>query len=191
MELIKTKKSSLIVYDIEDQSKLIKACVDEVKDELNKYPPIVVFGKVRRQRRSIGFFSDFSVGCSYSNQTSKAKPLTKKLKKLMNFVNKKFKSKFNGILINRYKDGNDYIGSHSDSDTKLDRHGVVAISYGATRKFRVSNKITNKIIMDIPTKSNQIIQMKGKFQDEFKHEIPIEKKVTKKRYSFTFRRHTV
>ena len=31
--------------------------------------------------------------------------------------------------------------------------------------------------------------MVGDFQKEFTHEIPVEKKVTMERYSFTFRKH--
>ena len=31
--------------------------------------------------------------------------------------------------------------------------------------------------------------MGGKFQEEFTHEVPIEKKITDERISFTFRKH--
>jgi len=118
------------------------------------------------------------------------KPLTENLQKLLDFVNKKFKSKFNGILVNKYKDGNDYLGAHADSESGLDEKcGVIAISYGATRKFRIREKKTNQIVRDVPTMTNQIIQMAGDFQKEFKHEIPKEKRVKETRYSFTFRKH--
>lgn len=50
---------------------------------------------------------------------------------------------------------------------------------------------TNKIVQDIITKNNYLIQMAGNFQKEFTHEIPIEKKVKEVRYSFTFRTHLV
>jgi alkylated DNA repair dioxygenase AlkB len=71
----------------------------------------------------------------------------------------------------------------------LDKSGVVAISYGATRKFRIRDKITKEIVVDIPTLSNNIMHMGGDFQKEFTHEIPIEKTVKDARYSFTFRNH--
>ena len=75
------------------------------------------------------------------------------------------------------------------NETNLGNSGVVAISYGAERNFRIRDKKTGKIVENIPTKSNSIIQMAGDFQKEFKHEIPIQKKVLGERYSFTFRHH--
>ena len=36
-----------------------------------------------------------------------------------------------------------------------------------------------------------MLQMKGKFQYEFTHEIPCEKKIKEERISFTFCRHLV
>ena len=63
------------------------------------------------------------------------------------------------------------------------------MSFGAVRKFRIRDKFTKKIILDLPTQSNYIIQMAGNFQKEFTHEIPVEKKVKGARYSLTFRNH--
>ena len=50
---------------------------------------------------------------------------------------------------------------------------------------------TKKIIIDIPTNSYELMHMGGKFQEEFTHEIPIQKKVKEERYSFTFRKHKI
>jgi alkylated DNA repair dioxygenase AlkB len=106
-------------------------------------------------------------------------------------MNTKFNADFNGILINKYNDGNDYISAHSDDEKNLDIVGVVAISFGAIRTFRIRDKTTKKIITNIKTNPFEIIHMGGNFQKEFIHEIPIEKKVKDCRYSFTFRKHLV
>ena len=95
----------------------------------------------------------------------------------------------NGILINRYNDGNNCIGAHSDDESNLDNIGVMSLSYGAIRNFRIRNKQTKEIIMDVPTFPDKIIHMAGDFQKEFTHEIPIQKKILGTRYSFTFRKH--
>ena len=62
-------------------------------------------------------------------------------------------------------------------------------SYGVTRKFRIRDKMNSKIVLDVPTSSNNLLIMGGDFQKEFTHEIPLEKKVKGSRISFTFRRH--
>ena len=190
--VIETKRSKLNIYNINeviDDTNIVKLCVDEVKDKLIVNPGIVVFDKPCIQHRSIGFFSDESRGYYYSNKLAPSIGLTPYLKKLLEAVNKYFSGNYNGILVNRYADGNDYIGSHSDDESNLGNSGVIAISYGAERNFRIRDKVTKKIVENIPTKSNSIIQMAGDFQKEFKHEIPIQKKILGERYSFTFRYH--
>jgi alkylated DNA repair dioxygenase AlkB len=71
----------------------------------------------------------------------------------------------------------------------LSSAGVVSVSFGASRKFRIRDKATNNIVIDIPTNSNEILIMGGDFQKEFTHEVPVEKKITTARISFTFRKH--
>lgn len=151
---------------------------------------IKIFDKICHQKRSIGFYSNISKGYSYSNTIRPSKMMKEHLTELLNLINKKFNSIFNGILINRYDNGKDYIGKHSDDKKGLEKDGgVIIISYGAIRKFRIRNKQTCKIILDLPTEPNKIIQMYVDFQKEFTHEIPIKKRITKSKYYFTFRKH--
>jgi alkylated DNA repair dioxygenase AlkB len=172
--------------DIDD---LLCECVQEVDGNLNETPSINVFGKESIQHRNIGFFSDISEGYRYSGQLAASKPLTPSLQELLNLINIEFNADFNGILVNEYPDGTHYIGKHSDDESALSNAGVVCISYGASRKFRIRNKLTGAIVMDIPTTSKEIWVMGGDFQKEFTHEVPVEKKVKEKRISFTFRKH--
>ena len=188
--LIETKKSFLNQYDLpEDFNEIIKNISKEINDKLLVNPPIYVYGKKCHQRRAIGFFSNESIGYRYSGQLAKSQELTDSLSLLLNYVNNRFKTDFNGILVNKYLKGTDYISSHSDDEIGLSKVGVLAISYGAVRKFRIRDKKTKKIVKDIPTLSNKMIHMGGDFQKEFTHEIPIEKKVKDVRWSFTFRKH--
>ena len=100
-----------------------------------------------------------------------------------------FKTDFNGILVNKYENGLDYISEHSDDESALSSIGVLCVSYGAIRKFRICDRETRKIVMDVLTNENEILHMGGDFQKEFMHGIPVEKKVTDPRWSFTFRKH--
>ena len=188
--LIKTEKSFLNQYDLPEHfNKIIENITQEIEDDLLVNPPIFVYGKKCYQHRASAFYSNESIGYKYSGQLAKSKELKGNLKLLMDYVNKKFDSKFNGILVNKYLKGTDYIGRHSDDETGLSKIGVIGISFGAVRKFRIRDKETKKIVKDIPTLSNKIIHMGGDFQKEFTHEIPIERKVKDIRWSFTFRRH--
>ena len=187
-KLIQTEKSFLDTVFFTDID-LIEKCVKSIDKKLIEKPKIIVYGKECYQNRNVGFFSDDSNGYKYSGQFAKSIELSDSLKLLLNTINNLFSSKFNGILINKYIDGTNYIGSHSDDEKNLDDCGVVALSYGAPRKFRIRDKITKKIVKDLTAESGSIIHMGGEFQKEFTHEIPIEKKIKQARYSFTFRKH--
>ena len=168
---------------------LLEECVVDVRDMLDEYPPIIIFGKICHQRRCVGFFSNHSRGYFYSNQLTQSKRMTPSLQMLLAYVNTLYHTNYNGILVNKYKTGVDYISAHSDDETNLDGTGVVAISWGATRKFRIRDKLTKKIITDFPMISGSMLQMGGQFQKDYTHEVPIEKKVKEERISFTFRKH--
>ncbi len=188
--IIKTETSSLSICDISDEKfiLLLRECQAYVEPLLIVEPPIFIFQKECKQHRNIGFFSDTSVGYYYSKQLASSQPLGP-LEGLLCQINEIFHTDFNGILVNLYKDGNDYIGAHSDDEKYLSSAGVVAISLGVSRKFRIKDKVTKKTIVDVKTGDCQILHMSPNFQKEYMHEIPKEKKVTKPRLSFTFRHH--
>lgn len=189
-KIIDTDNSRLSQGTFEDTS-LLEECVKYIRGKLNEYPPIKIYDKICHQRRCVGFFSDESIGYYYSNQLSKSKPMSPCLLLLLETINSHFDYNYNGILVNLYKTGDDYISAHSDDETGLDKSGagVVAISYGATRKFRIRDKKTREKIIDIPMTSGLIIKMDGDFQKKYTHEVPIERRVKEERISFTFRKH--
>ena len=189
---IQTDRSALSSYIMDEvQMGLVEQAIDEIDAELIANLPILIYGKECIQRRSIGFFSNESIGYKYSKKLVASKQLTPLLSQLLNQINEKFESDFNGILINKYIDGNDNIGKHSDDESALSNAGVVIISYGAERTFRIRNKNDGAIVNNVKTKANEILIMSGDFQKEFTHEIPVEKKVTETRYSLTFRKHLI
>ena len=196
-KIIQTPKSFLTKFNLTElndkdlNKKLLGDCVEDIKDRLDIRPPIKIFDKIVNQKRDVGFFSDNSIGYYYSNQLAKSKPMSMNLDLLVILINEKFNSRFNGILINRYSDGSEYIGAHSDDEKNLDSSGVIAISYGGERIFRIRNKKTKEIVMDIPINDLDVIHMCGDFQKEFTHEIPPTKKEVASRYSFTFRHHKI
>ena len=125
------------------------------------------------------------------------------LEKLLPAVNQTLGTSFNGILLNRYRDGTKKLGSHADDRRDAKRHKglrtesaldknrrlVVGLSYGpGIRTFRIRDK-NKKIVLDYQQKPCTLIAMEGDFQSEFKHEIPEQKRVTGERISITFRHH--
>jgi alkylated DNA repair dioxygenase AlkB len=193
---IQTPDSWLATWDnfvsLERQAELIPKLLAL---PLTHRPAMMLYGKEVHANRDIGFFSDDSSGYSYTGQISQAQGLTPELRYILDAVNQSFKVisgrdvAFNGVLVNLYNDGNEYIGAHSDREySLLDGGYILALSFGAERIFRVRSK-TTKDRWDIIAKSGQLLCMAGKFQAEFTHEVPVMKKVTQPRISLTFRYH--
>jgi len=158
-------------------------------------PPIMVMGRQVRQRRDVSFFSDESEGYRYSGQIMPSMPLNTVpiFPELLSEINRSLGTSFNGILVNRYRTGEKYLSAHSDSEIGLDPHQktVAGLAYGpGVRLFRIRNKATKQIVLDYPHQPRTLIVMDGDFQQEFTHEIPVQKRVTGERISVTFRHHT-
>ena len=97
------------------------------------------------------------------------------------------KTKFNQVLINWYRDGNDYIGWHSDNEKQIKLNtSIYTISLGIPRKFKIrSNNKEEKI--DFILENNSYFVMGGEFQKYYKHHIPKSTKITESRISITLR----
>jgi len=172
-----------------DQIKQIKQ-IKQINPTLFINPPIKIFGKVARQRRSVGFFSDISQGYKYSGQFLPSQPLPEWMNKILLLVNKKFNTSFNAILINYYMNGNDYISAHSDDEQCLSDGYVATLSFGAERTFVIRDKTTRYIEYKTILPHNSLALMTGNFQKLYTHEIPKDKSLGP-RWSLTFRYHKI
>lgn len=189
--VVRTKKSKSVYYENfypeERADRLLKKCLTL---ELEHHPK----SRIGIMKRSIGFFSD-TEGYKYTGQTTKSQPIPPFLQKVLDRVNRKMGTNFNGILVNRYEDGSEKIGAHSDNESELSGNKVVGISLGATRKVRFRGITTsgkNAIkgnYKDHPLDHGSLYTMEGLFQKEFTHEVPVDMKINDVRISLTFRQH--
>ena len=125
--------------------------------------------------RRVGFYSDTVSGYYFSGQKTPSKPLVPFLRDLLLKIATSFSESYksvdtspsNAILINEYLDGEDYIGSHSDSEKDLDPRIIIAISLGSPRTFRIRRKNKTQInggnYLDIKTSHGQLLVMGGGF----------------------------
>lgn len=112
-----------------------------------------------------------------------------RLLETVNRMRQDHKQHFNGILVNQYNGGNDYVAAHSDRQHIEETEDVWSLSWGETRIFRIRDKKTKQIVIDLPLIHGDLCEMNGQFQSKYTHEIVKEPKRTGIRYSFTFRRH--
>ena len=175
---IKTQSSFLNIYTFEDTN-LLDRCIEECSDKLED-----------GGNRKVSFFSDVVEGnYMYGDvRICRSQKLTPSLGKILDIINVRFDSDYNGIIINYYKDGSDYIDKHSDSRNHPD-NGVLLISYGSKRNFRIFDKVTDVKVKDIDLIHGEMIHMGGDFQTEFTHDVEQDFSITTDRYSISFHKY--
>ena len=106
---------------------------------------------------------------------------------VINYMRQKYNSNFNMLLINWYRNGDDYIGMHSDDETQfIEGSPVITITLGVTRPFILKHKYNNdKKIVNV--ENNTVLVMGGTCQITHKHGLPKRKKITESRISITLR----
>jgi alkylated DNA repair dioxygenase AlkB len=113
--LIETGTSSLWIVEDFYSGPLLDSLTKELLElPLAENPPITIFGRECKQARDVAHFSDVSSGYKYSGAMAKATSMEDfpVLRAIMGDVNKYLEIDSNGILVNRYNDGNATIGAH-------------------------------------------------------------------------------
>ncbi|GAA5089502.1 alpha-ketoglutarate-dependent dioxygenase AlkB [Chryseobacterium ginsengisoli] len=96
--------------------------------------------------------------------------------------------KFNSVLLNLYRDGNDSVAWHRDKDTELGKRPVIAsVSLGQVRNFDFRNVEDHQRKYSLALKNGSLLIMKGDLQVNWEHRIAKSTKLMKPRINLTFR----
>lgn len=151
-------------------------------------PKLRIYGELIETPR---YFQSYGISYKFSGVDNKADEIPDEIKPISEYIHEKG-YQANQILANWYENGLNYISAHSDDETQIiPSSPIVSLSLGETRKFRIREKGTKKIILDVDLGDNTIFVMGGDFQKEFTHEIVkvngAKGKKIGKRINLTFR----
>ena len=148
---------------------------------------ITIFGKTHQIPRLQAWYADNEVEYTYSGKKLQRHNWSNLLLEIKEKIENITSFKFNSVLANLYRDGNDSMGLHSDDEKELGKNPVIAsLSLGETREIYFKHK-NKKLNLVIPQASGQLLLMHGKTQQYWKHEIKKTKKIKKPRINLTFR----
>ncbi|WDE08382.1 alpha-ketoglutarate-dependent dioxygenase AlkB [Thalassomonas viridans] len=148
---------------------------------------IVLYGKPVQIPRLQAWYGDNGLDYTYSGLTLTARPWLPLLAELKHMVEVKSGVRFNAVLANLYRDGNDTVGWHSDDEPELGENPViVSLSFGGERNFNFKHKMSGEKLT-IPLKSGSLLIMAGETQRCWQHCVPRTKKAKLPRISLTFR----
>ncbi|KAL7201601.1 hypothetical protein ACSBR1_033320 [Camellia fascicularis] len=173
-------------------------------------PILHVFGRSSIQRRDICYVANKGLqGVTYSGHQPKAYSWDDfpPLADILNAVQEALPgSKFNSLVLNRYKGGDDYVSWHSDDDKLYGPTPEIAsVSFGCDRQFLLKKKPRKRVKCEPGTKqlkksNHSVLQhsfmlkhgslfvMRGYTQRDWLHSVPKRAKAGATRINLTFRR---
>jgi alkylated DNA repair dioxygenase AlkB len=147
---------------------------------------IVLFGRRIVQPRLVSWAGDIEY--RYSGQTLPPRPFEPTLRELVGRAAARVGVPFNHVLANRYRDGMDSMGMHSDDEPELGEDPVVcSVSFGAPRRFVLVPRRGRGERVALMLTAGSLLVMGGTCQRHYRHGIPRDPKAQGERISLTLR----
>jgi alkylated DNA repair dioxygenase AlkB len=162
---------------------------NELKDNCAwQQETIRMYDKMLNIPRLTAWYGDPERKYSYSGIEMSPHPWTDVLLGMKNRIENEFSVKFNSVLLNYYRTGNDSVAWHSDDEPELGVNPTIgSVSLGAMRAFRLRNIADRSLVERVELGNGSFLLMKGETQHKWQHEIPKSKKNVGGRINLTFR----
>lgn len=148
---------------------------------------IVLFGKKIKVPRLEAYYALNGEQYGYSGQQLKAEKFPTFLDQLRLEVQERTGYKYNALLINYYRDGQDSNGWHADNEKTLGPNpSIASISLGAERTFELKHLSTGQK-KSVLLADGSLLHMHGPLQHHYKHQLPKKRALTEARLNLTFR----
>lgn len=149
---------------------------------------IRLFGREVASPRLSCWIGDPGAAYRYSGALFEPHPWPPALRALRARLESACAARFNSVLANRYRNGSDAMGWHSDDEPELGPQPVIAsLSLGATRRFALKARAKDgqRITLDLPKGS--LLVMRGDTQRNYRHALPRTARPVGERINLTFR----
>ena len=134
---------------------------------------LTVYGKEHLAPRLSCWFGEPWMDYTYSNHTMTASSLTPLLLEIKAKIETRSGNRFNSVLVNYYRDGQDSNGWHSDDEPELGENPIIAsLSLGAPRDFHLRHKFDKALKHKVSLEHGSLLMMRGPTQSRWQHHIP-------------------
>lgn len=169
-----------------DADALLAALMRQVPWEVHR---IRLFGREVDSPRRSCWIGDPQARYRYSGTLFEPRPWPDALRPVRERLQHDLGTPFNSVLANLYRNGDDAMGWHSDSEPELGPTPVIAsVSLGATRRFSLKHRDdpSRRLAIDLPHGS--LLVMSGTTQRHYRHALPCTARPIGPRVNLTFRR---
>lgn len=199
------RKVSAEGLDVDYARLLAPALADAVLRELEgslcyftgELAQVRVYGRWHPIPRQQVAFGDAGLSYKFSGQTLPASPWPPLLLHMRDALSALTGVRFNFVLVNRYRDGNDHMGEHRDDEADLDAGAPIAsLSLGAERPFVFKHRDARRPApqrRDVPTvklvlEHGSLLLMNPPTNRLWFHALPRRKSCRQPRINLTFRK---
>lgn len=152
---------------------------------------IMMYGKKLPLPRLSSWHGDNDRPYTYSGITLQPIPWNSGLDYIRDQLQLLTQKRFNSVLLNLYRDGQDHISWHTDAEPELGKNPVIAsVNFGESRRFllRRNEKERQSIEkVEVILSHGSVLIMQGETQHYWQHSVPKQAKVAKPRINLTFR----
>jgi len=167
-------------------SRLEQSLRDAIPWEIHR---IRLFGREVDSPRLSCWIGDPEASYRYSGVRFAPRPWPQVLRPVRDRLERELGAVFNSVLANRYRDGRDAMGWHSDSEPELGPSPVIAsLSLGATRRFTLKHRQQPRQRLELDLPHGSLLVMGGDTQRFYRHCLPRTAKPVGERINLTFRR---
>lgn len=166
--------------------RLLEALRDGIAWENHR---VVLFGREHASPRLSCWIGDPGTAYRYSGTLFEPRPWPPLLLPVRERLCAELGTAFNSVLANRYRNGQDCMGWHSDAEPELGTEPVIAsLSLGATRRFVLKHRRDPQLRQAIELSHGSLLVMAGATQRHYRHALPRTARAVGERINLTFRR---
>ena len=153
-------------------------------------PRITIFGRQVDSPRLAAWYGDRESVYRYSGLANQPLPWFPELLEIRHCVQQYVEVRFDGVLLNFYRTGQDSMGWHSDDEKELGENPVIAsVSLGASRRFLLRHRRCSDLpVHEVNLEHGSLLLMQGTTQKNWRHSVPRMRNQDSPRLNLTFRR---
>lgn len=172
-------------FDKVESDNIFKTLMETIQWKQDK---INMYGRELPLPRLSAWYGENNKPYTYSGITLNPLPWTTELLEIKHKIEAEANVRFSSVLLNRYRDGQDYVGWHTDAEKELGHNPVIgSVNFGATRKFQLRRIDDHKEKFEVELKHGTFLLMQGTTQHFWQHQIPKTATKIGERINLTFR----